>query len=237
MKHSILCLLSLCLLSFSASADNTSLDQSAFKTELNRVLDAKDWEGFLALSYTAGVTDYDWKMAEMLKSVIFDGRTVETIRFIELPEGFDSTFIYDGRFFEATLAPIGLVEVTSSDGVMKMPYALHEGAYYLVGTKSRSLNWDGPADRPLTIFIMGQGFEHVDARATWNVSGMMIEKALTHTSTNFNGQFVESVRIISKNEDVMLQLSLFESGEKIYTSDYLKGAGELSYQRTDEDKE
>ncbi|MGZ0654129.1 hypothetical protein ACWPKO_00715 [Coraliomargarita sp. W4R53] len=235
MKRSILCLFSFCILFFSASAVDSEAPiapaADTFKAELHRVLDSKDWEGFLSLSYTEGVTDYDWKMAEMLKEVIFDGRAIQGIQLIELPEGFDSTFIYDGRFFEPTIAPVGLVEVISEGGEMKMPYAIYDGAYRLIGTKSRSLNWTGPADQSLAIAVMGQGFDLVDAHATWNASGLTIDEKLTHASTNFKGQFVESVTINSSDEAVSLQIIIFENGEKIYTSDYLKGIGELSYQR------
>jgi len=212
---------------FASAADSAD----AFKTELNRVLESKDWDGLLALCHTEGMTDYDWKMAEAIKTAIFDGRSTEGMQLIELPENFDPTFIHDGRFFEPTTVPIGLVEIKSDGGDMKIPYTILEGDYRLVATKSRSLNWEGPADHPLGISVMGQGFEKVDALATWNVSGMTIEKKLTHTSTNFNGQFIESVTIISENKDVSLQISVFENGEKIYVSDYLKGVGELSYQR------
>ena len=232
MKRPILCLFSFFSLLFSASAvDSTAVAADSFKSELHRIIDSKDWEGFLSLNYTEGVTDYDLKMAEMLKAAIFDDRMIQDIQFIELPEDFDSTFIYDGRFFEPTIAPIGLVEIIYEGGNMKMPYAIRDGAYCLIGTKSRSLNWTGPADQSLAIAVMGQGFELVDAHASWNVSGLTIDKKLTHTSTSFKGQFVESVRIISNDEAVSLQICIYENGKEVYTSDILKGIGELSYQR------
>lgn len=57
-----------------------------FKASVIRILNEQDWDGYKALTYKKGMTDYDYRMMESLKSVIIDGREVISGEFTDLPK-------------------------------------------------------------------------------------------------------------------------------------------------------
>jgi hypothetical protein len=202
------------------------------KESVIHILNEQDWDGYKALTYKNGMTDYDYKMMEeSLKSVIIDGREVISGEFTDLPKDHKTSFIYDGRSFEPTISPLGLLKLEQVGGGTTLQYAKDGESFVLVGTKSEDLGWEGPDDVQLGIVILGYNTKDLKIEASWNASGRDFSEELDRTSTTFFGQHVETVKVSSDNPDAAYQLQIMEDGKEVYKSDAKKGIGEIQYKR------
>jgi hypothetical protein len=194
-------------------------------------LNEQNWEAFKALTYKKGMTDYDYEMMESLKSVIIDGRKVISGEFADLPEGHKTSFIYDGRAFEPTISPMGLLKLEQEGGGSTLQYAKDGDQFVLVGTKSEDLGWEGPADVQLGVVIIGHNTEGLKIEASWNASGRDFSEQFKRGSTTFFGQYVETVKVRSDDADAVYQLQIIENGVEVYKSERKQGVGEIYYER------
>jgi hypothetical protein len=228
MKHTTI------LLAFVAtfSAVTAKESKEEFKSEVIRIINEQDWDGYKAITFKEGMTGYDQKMMETMKPVIFDGQKVISGSFGVLPIDHKNTFIYDDRQFSLTLIPEGLLELKQENGgATTLQYARVDKEYALVTTKSKDLKWDGPDDVPLSIMIIGHDHEDLKIEASWNVSGASVTEKLNYMSTNFNGQYIEKVTILSDDPDAAYQLKILQAGIEIFDSKPRKGVGEIKYKR------
>lgn len=227
MKHTTL-ILAIFISALSSQAAET---REELKASVIQILNEQNWEAYKALTYKKGMTDYDYEMMESLKSVIIDGRKVISGEFADLPEGHKTSFIYDGRAFEPTISPMGLLKLEQEGGGSTLQYAKGGDQFVLVGTKSEDLGWEGPADVQLGVVIIGHNTEGLKIQASWNASGRDFSEEFDHTSTTFFGQYVETVKVTSDNPDAAYQLQIMEDEKEIYKSDKKKGIGEILYTR------
>ena len=177
------------------------------------------------------MADYDYQMMETLKTVIIDGRKVISGEFVELPEDHKTSFIYDGRAFEPTISPIGLLKLEQEGGGSTLQYAKDGDQFVLVATKSEDLEWEGPADVQLAVVIIGYNTDGLEIEATWNASGRDFSEKFARNSTTFFGQFVETVKVRSDKADAVYQLQIIEDGKEVYKSDRKQGVGDIYYKR------
>ncbi len=201
------------------------------KASVINILNEKDWDSYKALTYKKGMTDYDYKMMESMKSVIIDGRKVISGEFADLPKDHKTSFIYDGRSFEPTISPLGLLKLEQEGGGTTLQYAKNGESFVLMGTKSENLGWKGPNDVQLGIVILGYNTEGLKIEASWNASGRAFSEELDHTSTTFFGQYVESVKVSSDDPDAVYQLQIMKNGKEVYKSDKKQGVGQIEYKR------
>ena len=227
MKYTILTL----AIFVSALSSQAVETKEELKALVIQVLNEKDWEAYKALTYKNGMTEYDYEMMESLKSVIIDGRKVISGEFFDLPEDHKTSFVYDGRAFEPTISPIGLLKLEQEGGGSTLRYAKDGDQFVLVGTRSEDLGWEGPADVQLGVVIIGHNTEGLKIEASWNASGRDFSEEFERGSTTFYGQYVETVKVISDNPDAAYQLKIIEDGKEIYKSDKKEGIGEIQYTR------
>ena len=227
MKYLILSL----VIFFSALSSLAIESKEELKASVIQILNDQDWESYKALTYKNGMTDYDYKMMENLKPVIIDGRKVISGEFADLPEDHKYSFIYDGRSFEPTISPLGLLKIELEGGGTVLQYAKDGDNFVLVGTKSKDLGWEGPVDVQLGIVILGYNTEGLKIKASWNASGRSFSEELDHTSTTFFGQYIETVQVSSDNPEAAYQLLVIKDGKEVYKSDKKKGIGEIRYKR------
>lgn len=227
MKYTILTL-AIFITALSSQAVET---KEELKALVIQVLNEQDWDGYKALTYKKGMTEYDYKMMETMKPAIIDGNKVISGKFTLLPDGHKTSFIYDGRSFESTIAPLGLLTLEQERSETVLQYAKDGDSFVLVGSKSEDLGWDGPDDVPLSIVIIGNNHEDLKVEASWNVSGVSVTENLNYMSTGFNGQYIEKVTITSDDPDAAYQLKILEAGKEVFDSKPRKGVGEIKYQR------
>mgnify|MGYP001220994209 FL=1 len=227
MKYTILTL----AIFISVLSSQAAETREELKASVIQILNEQNWEAYKALTYKKGMTDYDYETMESLKSVIIDGRKVISGEFSDLPEGHKTSFIYDGRAFEPTISPMGLLKLEQEGGGSTLQYAKDGDQFVLVGTKSEDLGWEGPADVQLGVVIIGHNTQGLKVEASWNASGRDFSEEFDHTSTTFFGQYVETVKVTTDNPDAAYQLRIMEDGKEIYKSDKKKGIGEIQYTR------
>jgi len=227
MKYTIL-ILAIFISALSSQAAET---REELKESVIQIMNEKDWEAYKALTYKKGMTDYDYEMMESLKTVIIDGRKVISGEFVDLPEDHKTSFVYDGRAFETTISPLGLLKLKQEGGGSTLRYAKDGDRFVLVGTKSEDLGWEGPADVQLGVVILGYNTKGLKIEASWNASGRDFSEEFDHTSNTFFGQYLKTVKVISDNPEAAYQLQIMEGGKEIYKSDKKKGIGEIQYVR------
>ena len=145
-------------------------------------------------------------------------------------------FIQRGKKIEPTYTPIGLIQTKYKDAGNGMnstsaPYAVIDGKYFLISSKSTDLGWSGPPDKTITFMVMGRGQNKVQIKAKWNASGVDQERIFKSPSSNFMGQFFEEVTVTSTEDDTDVTLTILEAGKKVFQSEPLKGKGTLEYKR------
>ena len=175
----------------------------------------------------------------MLKAVVgfhFSNGKITDVKFESNSEGKSFVNIVNGKKYEPTYPPSGQIKVTCAPaGENGMTsggdgYAVINGKYYLITTKSTDLGWSGPKDKTLTFMVMGKGMEKMKVDARWNTSGVDQEKIFSNPpSCNFSGQYFESITATSTEDDTDVTLSILEDGKQIYDSQPLKGKGTIEY--------
>ena len=220
--------------SIASKADTPEEFLATYRTALEQ----KDTNKLLSLYYTEGCTEGDKKMLDALAGFHFSNAKITDVKFEPNPENQQLVNFVNGRKYEPTYLPTGQVKVTyepvAGNGQISGgdAYAVINGKYYLITSKSTDIGWNGPKDKTLTFMVMGQGMEKVNVHANWNVSGVNQEGMFSNPpSCNFHGQYFESITATSTDDNANLTLTIMEDGKPIYESAPLKGKGTLEYKR------
>jgi hypothetical protein len=198
----------------------------------------KDPKKLDEITYSVGMSEADKQQATRVQKMIFTDQEIESVTLEPLPDDFESVFILRGQKIEPTHQPVGLVHIkykNHPNGTQSTScaYAVVDGKYYLVGTKSTDLGWTGPPDKTIGFMVMGAGQNDVKIRVKWNASGVDQEKAFEKPSSSFVGQYIQSITVTSIKDETDVTLTVLDSGKPIYTSEPLKGKGTLEYKKED----
>lgn len=232
MRYFIL-LFALSLHSLLASANTVD----SFLSSLREAFAQNDQKRVDALTYTVGMSDKDLALTrKSIETIVSKSQEIESISALPLPQNFRLTLIARGLKYEPTAKPVGLIEITfkpsnGNSASSKIPYAEVDNAFYLIGTKSTNLNWQGPPDKQIGFGLSGTGQNQAKIWVSWNASGVDVEDTFSSPSAVLIGQHINKVRITSDQSDSDLTLTVRENGQAIYTSQPLKGKGELEYKR------
>lgn len=228
--------LSVALLPFSAWAQPKTPDE--FLSSFRAAIQEKSPEKLDAITYGVGMSDSDKQQVAMVQKMIFQNREIAGISLEPLPEDFETVFIARGKKYEPTYPPAGLVKIqyqTNGNGVntTSSPYAIIDGCYFLISSKSTDLGWQGPPDKTITFMVMGRGQDKVQIRAKWNASGVDQEQNIKSPSFNVVGQYFDTIAVASNGDDTDVTLTVMDAGKQIYVSKPLKGKGSIEYKKGD----
>jgi hypothetical protein len=209
-----------------------------FLSTYRSAIEQKDKAKLLSLYYTDGCSESDKKMLDAIVGFHFSDGKITEVKFEPTPAGTSLVNIANGKKYEPTYPPVGQVKIiyapVSGNGMTSGGdgYAVINGKHYLITAKSTDLGWNGPKDKTLTFMVMGKGMEKVKVQAKWNVSGVNQERTFSNPpSSNFPGQYFESIKATSTEDDTEVTLSILEDGKQIYESQPLKGKGTIEYKR------
>jgi hypothetical protein len=222
------------ILPVTAWAQPRSAEQ--FISACRAAIQEKRPEKLSALFYTVGMTDSDKDAAKRGQQGMFGAGEIESISLEPLPVDFQSIYIMRGKKVEPTYPPAGLIKIkykgsAKGPGSASVSYAVINGQYFLVSTKSTDLRWSGPPDKSIGFMVMGKGQDKVQIKAKWNASGIDQEHNSKSPSASFWGQYFEKITVTSTEEDTDVTLTVLENGEKIFVSERLKGKGTIDYKR------
>lgn len=228
--------LSLALLPLSGWAQTKTPDE--FLSCFRAAIQEKSPEKLDAITYGVGMSDSDKQQVALVQKMIFQDREISGISLEPLPDDFESVFIARGKKFEPTHPPVGLIKIqyqTKGNGMntTSSPYAIIDGCYYLISSKSTDLGWKGPPDKTITFMAMGQGQDKVQIRAKWNASGVDQERDIKSPSFNVVGQYFDTILVTSNEDDTDVTLTVMDAGKQIYVSKPLKGKGSIEYKKGD----
>jgi len=207
-----------------------------FVAAFSSALKEKSAEKLDALTYLVGATDADKEQVKRAQQIIFTDKEIASISLQPLPEDFQTVFIMRGKKLEPTYTPSGIIQTKysgTSNGISSTssPYAVIDGKYFLITTKSTDLGWTGPADKTINFMVMGRGQDKVVIKAKWNASGVNQEEIFKSPSTGFMGQYFDQITVTSTNDDTDITLTILEAGKEIFVSQPLKGKGVLEYKK------
>jgi len=239
MKPAALLLLSL-LLSATCRADPPKTRED-FLAAVRAAFDAKDFKRIHALTWEQGMSDFDKQQENQMLPMMLGGTGgVESISFAPLPADFMDIPVAWGRRIDITHPADGLVKIVpkpsdkNSSQELTVPYALIDGGYYLVTSKTMDLGWKGPRDKTLNVSILGTGADKVKIHLKYNASGVDLERDQRSSSEAFVGQYISEVTVKSDREDTDVTLQLMDENQKpYYVSAPLKGKGEIDYHKGD----
>lgn len=202
----------------------------------------RDLDKLKSLTYTVGMSEEDKKLTFMVGEMCFPEQEIERVVFEPLPEDYQDVWFIHGMKMEPTAPPEGMIKVYYRKPEERLegatinhsmrPYTIVDGIFFLVGTKTTDLQWEGPPDRLIGFSVRGEKSDQVKVRIKWNSSG--IDQEMKKHSTNsysFWGQYIDQVIVTSLDDGADIILEVLEEGEVIYTSDRLKGKGTIQYQR------
>ncbi|MCE0521322.1 MAG: hypothetical protein LV480_00235 [Methylacidiphilales bacterium] len=204
---------------------------------LRTALHEKSFEKLNAITYTVGMSDADKQLAAFTQKTWFSDREIGDITLEPVPAGAQWTGIMNGKKYEPTYAPVGLIKVQyqgAGNGLdsFTSAYAIVGGHYLLVSVKSTDVAWTGPPDKPLTFTVTGWVRDKVQIKAEWNSSGVDQEQVFKGNSGGGMGQYWEWITVTSTADDTELTLSVSEDNKEIYHSRPLKGKGTIEYKKS-----
>lgn len=234
MKHT------LAIISIAASA---TLSNLAAATSPEKLVDAvqsaiktKDQATLLNLLYSKGMSEADVQLVERAQRGLFTDQELEEATLVPLPPDFQTVAVLNGKKFEATAQPQGLIQIKfkpKNGGSLAsgFPYAELDGEYFLVGTKSTELNWNGPPDKQIGYGVSGKAQNSVTVEVKWNASGVEQSQTLSSPSAILMGQYFEQISATTEDEEAELILTVREDNKEIFRSEPLKGKGTLTYKK------
>lgn len=209
-----------------------------FVAAVRAAYESKDAKRVEALEWTKGASSGDLAMAEGALQMILPMATVESVELSpKIAEA--GPMVANGKRIEPTYKPVGSVvlkmkpEQPGDSGAISMPYAVIDGGYYIVTSKTTDLGWRGPADKSLTVSVIGRGQDKVRMKVKYNASGVDLEMDQVVGSAGLLGQYVDEVAVTSTSDDVDVKLKIAEGMKPMYESQPLKGKGTLTYKRGD----
>jgi len=211
-----------------------------FLTAVRKAYEEQDVKRVHELTWEQGMSAFDHnQQQQMLDMMVYNGG-VDSIVFQPLPPDFMDIPVAWGRRIEPTHAADGIITVNlkpsdkNSNSAVSMPYALINGAYYLVTSKTTDLGWKGPQDQPVTVAVAGPGQEKVKIHVQYNASGVDLERDQISPSNSFPAQYLTLVTVTSDTDDASVTLRLLDGkGNAFYESKPLKGKGRLQYHKGD----
>jgi hypothetical protein len=219
-----------------------------FITAYRTAMQEKNNEKLDALTYTVGMSDSDKKQMDSMQQMGFswNHKGIGTITLQPLPANFQSVAIMNGRKYEPTSPPIGMIQIDytgTGDGPLNgsQGYAIIDVHYFLVSSKSTDLGWKGPPDKPLSFIVAGWVKDKVQIKAKWNTSGVEQEKVCEGNSGGgagqsfsqlFMGQHIERITVTSTDDNTNVTLIVSEDNKEIYRSQPLKGKGTIEYRKS-----
>lgn len=233
MRNSTLLLFSLAF-SLAAFAQETP---EAFLSALEEALNAKYTAKLDALCYSAGMSEKDRAQQALVQRQILDEiDNVESLSLRPLMEGFLPVVVTGGRRIETTAPPAGHVVIkfqrTGKGSASAYPtYSIIDDRYYLLRSKTSTVNWSGPADRKIAYVIAGEGKDGLRTKIKWNGSGVEQENIYTAPAISLHGQFIREISVTSESDDTNVTLTVLENDTPIFQSKPLKGRGTLEYKR------
>lgn len=226
--------LSLVILPFTLLAQPNTSDEfvAAYRTAIQEKSPAK----LDLITYSVGMSESDKQQLALVQQMIFSDKEIDDISLTPLPGDFQSVCVMRGKKLELTYPPVGLIKIKykgTGNGMTSTssPYAIINGQYFLVSTKSTDLGWSGPPDKTITFMVMGSGQDKVQIKAKWNASGIEQMRTFKVPSSNFMGQYFDEITVTSREDDTDVTLTILEEGKEIYTSQQLKGKGSIEYKR------
>ena len=234
LKRHLLILLTALAVSFNVLAQESP---EAFAAALKEAFARKDTAKLEALFYSAGMSGEEKQqaLAEAQQGFASLG-DIESVTLLPMPAGFLPVIVTGGRRVETTAPPAGQVvlKFRTSDQRSTSGYPVYgivDGRYYLLGKKSRAVEWAGPADQKLSYELTGEGLDGLRTSLKWNGSGVDQEHTFTAASYSLFGQFIREISVTSDNEKTDAILTVLENDKPIFASKPLKGKGTLGYKR------
>jgi hypothetical protein len=234
MKHT------LAIISIAASAILSNLAAATSPEELadavQSAINSNDQATLLNLLYSQGMSEADLHLVERSQRALFTDQELEDLTLVPLPSDFQAVAVLQGKKYEATAQPQGLIQIKfkpKNGGSLSsgFPYAEVNGEYFLVGTKSTDLNWNGPPDKQIGYGVSGKGQNSVTVEVRWNASGVEQKQTLSSPSAVLMGQYFEEISVTTEDEDAELILTVREDSKEIFQSEPLKGKGTLTYNK------
>jgi len=229
-----------------------------FLVAVRAAYEAKDLKRIHELTWEKGMSDADKKMdAGSWEPMVANIKKIESVTLKPLPTNYQAVLIGNGKRYETTYPAIGMVEInTSGDrGSISLggPYAVIDGGYYMVTSKSTDLGWKGPHDKMLSVTVTGKGQDKVAIHVKYNASGVDLASDEKPTvvagkettpptvvsGSRFKGvlgQYIEEVTVVSNDDDVDVTLELRDQqypAEPFYKSHPLQGKGQIVYKKGD----
>lgn len=211
--------------------------EAEFVAEFREAITSRDPAHLDALTYQVGMSDDDKAMARRVQTMMLNNpAAIEGVELKPLPSDIQTVAIIRGRKIEMTNPPVGIIEASYNQEISGMqasatPYTIVDGVYYIVGSKSTDLGWQGPPDKNIGFMVMGNGQEALKIKVQWNASGVTQTRDFKEPSSTFWGQHIDSITVTSDSDDSDVTLTVLDSGESIYTSAPLKGKGTIEYKK------
>lgn len=209
-----------------------------FITSLRKAIQEKSPEKLNAITYTVGMSEADKKQVASVQEIFFGGTEVVGISLEPLPADFRLVGIINGKKYEPTYPPTGLIKIqykkaANGPDSLSQAYAIIGGQYFLISTKSTELGWKGPPDKPLSFMVMGWVQDKVQIKAKWNTSGVDQEQIYKMASNMvFMGQYFENVTVTSTDDNTNVTLVVSEDNKEIFHSQPIKGKGSIEYRKS-----
>ena len=204
---------------------------AAYRTAIQE----KSLEKLNAITYTVGMSESDKKqVADVYQQVMFSDTEIVGISLVPLPADFQSVYFVNGKKIEPTYPPLGQIKIEykktangplSSGGL----YAIIDGHYLLISSKTTDLGWKGPPDTGLCLLVSGSPQDKVQITVKWNASGVEQEKVFNRYTTTVTGQYVESATVTSSNPDATLMI--LQGSKQIFLSPPLKDKAAIEYKK------
>jgi hypothetical protein len=182
------------------------------------------------------MSEADLQLVEQSQRAFFADLELEEVTLGPLPPDVQSTAVLRGKKYEATAQPQGSIQIKfkPQDGgslSSGFPYAEVNGEYFLVGTKSTDLNWNGPPDKQIAYGVSGKGQNSVTVEVKWNASGVEQTQTFVSPSAILMGQYFEEILAATEDEDAEIILTVREDNKEIFRSEPLQGKGTITYKK------
>ncbi len=212
-----------------------------FKRAFRTASDSGNPDAITSMVWFGDASPADRESYEQAQTLLGPPPKIESVELIDTPDYINPVMVANGTKHEPTAPIVGCLEVTyvknkSGRSGTITPYAMIDGGYYLVASKSTPVDWTGPPDHPLAISIEG-GKDKALMTITYNASGVTLTDSQTVNaqsfSTAFRGQYFEEVTITTEHSGGSLTFTLTDGEKQIHQSKPLQGKGSINYTRTE----
>lgn len=214
-------------------AEEAVASGDAFAAALKKAIKEKDEKTLLSYVSAEGLSEAGKaRQAESFRSLLA-GPDVYDVTLGPLPVDFPPFFIMNGKRYEPTDPPAGIVTVSlkQENGLTstQLVYAIVGGKYRLVTTRVVPIDWKGPRDVRLGYVLRGQGAESAVTRVRFNASGVDLDRTYHGPATDFWGQRIDGIEVTVSDPRAAVQLTVMADGKEIFKSEPQEGPGTISY--------